>query len=371
MTISRRKFLKSTAGGAAAATAVMMVPTLAAGKDEIEPVEAKYWKPLEGKVVQCRLCPTKCKVPDGGRGLCKVRENKDGKYYTLVHSRPCSIHGDPIEKKPLFHYMPGSMSFSMATAGCNFSCKFCQNWEISQFPPEEIKSIKLSPQSLVDLALKDGSSSIAFTYSEPTVFYEYMYDTAKLARENGLGAVTISNGYIRKKPLKALLEYVDGYKVDFKAFTESFYSKVCSGHLKPVLNTLQTLAKSDVWFELVNLIVPNYNDSPDEIRAMSRWIKQELGPDVPLHFTRFHPTYKLTNLPPTPVKTLERCREIAMESGLHFVYSGNVLGHPGENTYCPHSGKLLIKRMGFKVVKNLIKNGKCPCCDKPVPGKWK
>jgi pyruvate formate lyase activating enzyme len=372
MKISRRCFIRATAGTAAAgAAAALTLPSLARGESKLEAVAAMHWKALEDKNVKCTLCARGCEVSEGMRGFCQVRENRDGKYYTLVHSRPVALHNDPIEKKPFFHYRPSTLTMSIATAGCNFTCTFCQNWEISQFGPEEVPSIHLPPKTLVEKALSENSRSLAFTYNEPTVFYEYMYDSARLARENGLGACVVSNGYIRKKPLKDLLDHVDAYRVDFKSFTEDFYTKMTSAHLKPVLKTLQNLKKKGVWLELINLIIPTMNDSAEEIRAKSRWVKQELGPDVPMHFTRFHPTYKLTKLPKTPVKTLERCREVAMESGLRYVYLGNVLGHEGENTFCPFCGKLLIERIGFKVLKNVLKDGACPACKKPIAGKWK
>ena len=370
MTMKRREFLQSTAGCAAAAAAVMAVPGLAAGAGKHKPVPAKYWKALENKEIECRLCPHECRVDEGSRGMCGVRENMDGKYYTLVHSRPVALHNDPIEKKPFFHFIPGTKSYSMATAGCNFSCKFCQNWEISQFKPEEVPSMFLSPQDVVETALKKGSKSISFTYNEPTIFYEYMFDTAKIAKEKGLQTGVISNGFIQKKPLEALLDYIDAYRVDFKSFKEKFYTDMSSGHLKPVLKTMKRIKKKGKWLELIHLMIPTLNDSAEETRAMSRWIKQELGPDVPLHLTRFHPMYKMTNLPKTPVKTLEKAREIALESGLHFVYLGNVIGHKGEHTYCPYSGEVLIKRIGYKIIENKIKDGKCPCCNKTIAGKW-
>ncbi|MFH1437342.1 MAG: AmmeMemoRadiSam system radical SAM enzyme [Pseudomonadota bacterium] len=241
--MKRREFLQSTAAGAAAAAAVLAVPCLAAGAGEHKPVLAKYWKALENEEIQCRLCPHECQVGEGSRGMCGVRENIGGKYYTLVHSRPVALHNDPVEKKPFFHFIPGTMSYSMATAGCNFSCTFCQNWEISQFKPEEVPSMFLSPKDVVETALKKGSKSIAFTYNEPTVFYEYMYETAKLAKENGLQTGVISNGFIQKKPLEALLDYIDAYRVDFKSFKEKFYTDISSGHLKPVLKTMKRIKR--------------------------------------------------------------------------------------------------------------------------------
>ncbi len=371
MKVNRREFLVSSAAAAASASVLAGTPLkeALAGKTD-SAVEARYWKPIEDKAVRCQLCNRGCEVPDGSRGYCQVRENRGGTYYTLVHSRPCALHNDPVEKKPFFHYRPGTHTMSIATAGCCFSCKFCQNWEISQAAPEEVDSIQLSPQSLIDKAFEEGSKSVSFTYNEPTVFYEYMFDCAKLASKNGLGAAVISNGYIRKEPVRELLKYVDAYRVDLKSFREEFYSSVTNAHLKPVLKTLKTIRKSGVWLEIINLIVPTMNDSKEEITAKCRWVVQELGPDVPMHFNRFHPLYKLTNLPPTPVETLERCHDIARECGVNFPYIGNVLGHKGESTYCPTSGKLLIERMGFEIIKNHIKDGKCPCCGKPVPGKW-
>jgi len=367
--MNRRKFISNLFyAGTSCGVLSSLSKSVFAGS--IEAVPARYWTPLEEKTIKCNLCNRGCEVSDGDRGYCKARENRGGKYYTLVYSKPCALHNDPIEKKPFFHYRPSTLTMSIATSGCNFSCKFCQNWEISQSAPEEVNSITLSPQSLIEKAIAEGSKSVAFTYNEPTIFYEYMYDCAKLAKDKGLGACVVSNGFIKKEPLLELLKVVDAYRVDFKSFQESFYKSVCNGHLKPVLENLKTIKKSGVWLEIINLIIPTLNDSTEEIKAKCRWVMQELGPDVPMHFTRFHPIYKMTNLPPTPVKTLEKCYDIAKECGLHFPYIGNVIGHRGENTYCPYSGKLLIERMGFSVVKNLIKDGKCPCCNKPVPGMW-
>ena len=331
---------------------------------------AMFWEKVDEKKVKCTLCPRECEVADVERGYCGVRENQGGEYQTLVYGALCSANVDPIEKKPLFHYLPGTSAFSIATAGCNIECKFCQNWRISQFRPEQVESVLVTPQRLVDACRSNGSRTIAYTYSEPVVFYEYMHDAAALARKAGIGSVMISNGYIQEKPLRQLCQHITGVKIDFKAFTEKFYDEWCSGHLQPVLATLETLKDIGIWFELVVLIIPTLNDSPDEIKKMSGWIVDHLGPDVPMHFTRFHPTYRVTNLPRTPIKTLERCRKIAMDAGVRYAYAGNVAMHPGENTYCHGCGKELIKRVGFRISSNVIKDGCCPKCGARIPGVW-
>jgi pyruvate formate lyase activating enzyme len=332
--------------------------------------EAMFWEKLDGAKVRCMLCPRKCEVADVERGYCGVRENQGGHYQTLVYGALCSGNVDPIEKKPLFHYLPGTTAFSIATAGCNIECRFCQNWEISQFRPEQIESVKVTPERLIAVCQSRRSPTIAYTYSEPVIFYEYMHDTAELAREHGIGSVMISNGYIQEEPLRQLCQNLTGVKIDFKAFSEKFYREVCAGELKPVLAVLEWLRDIGIWFELVVLVIPTLNDSPNEIEEMSKWVVQNLGPEVPMHFTRFRPTYRMTNLPATPVSTLERCREIALEAGVHYVYAGNVPLHPGENTYCHGCGEELIRRLGFQIVSNRIKDGKCPECGTSIPGVW-
>jgi len=332
--------------------------------------EALFWEKLDENKVKCVLCPRECEVADVERGYCGVRENQGGSYQTLVYGALCSANVDPIEKKPLFHYLPGTTAFSIATAGCNIECRFCQNWQISQFRPEQVDSVLIPPERLVSTCASQRAPTIAYTYSEPVIFYEYMHDVAALARERGIGSVMISNGYIQKKPMRQLCEQLTGVKIDFKAFSEKFYAETCAGKLKPVLETLETLKETGIWFELVVLVIPTLNDSPSEINGMSRWIVDHLGPDVPLHFTRFHPTYRIQNLPRTPVATLETCREIALNAGVHYVYAGNVPMHPGENTYCHSCGDELIRRVGFRVKSNRITDGKCPKCDTTIPGVW-
>ena len=331
---------------------------------------AMHWEKLADGGVKCVLCARECEVDKGERGFCGVRENQDGTYQTLVYGALCSANIDPIEKKPLSHYLPGTQAFSIATAGCNLTCKFCQNWQISQFRPEQVRSTLVEPERLVSLCQARGCPTIAYTYVEPTIFYEYMHDVAKLARAQGIGSVMISNGYTQEKPLRQLCKQLTGVKIDLKAFTEKFYREQCGGDLKAVLKTLETLKDIGIWFELVTLVIPTLNDSPEEIKRMSAWILEHLGPDVPLHFTRFHPMYRVLDLPRTPVPTLERCRELALEAGLHYVYAGNVPTHPGENTYCHQCHTELIKRVGFKVVSNLIAESKCPQCGTVIPGIW-
>ncbi len=329
-----------------------------------------FWEQGADNKVKCALCPRECEVADVERGYCGVRENQAGQYQTLVYGALCSANVDPIEKKPLFHYLPGTDAFSIATAGCNIECKFCQNWQISQFRPEQVKSVAIPSDRLVSACKSRAAPTIAYTYSEPVIFYEYMHDTAALARQHGIGSVMISNGYIQEKPLRQLCQHLTGVKIDLKAFTERFYRELCAGELKPVLSTLEVLKDIGIWFELVILIIPTQNDSADEIREMSKWVVKNLGPDVPMHFTRFRPTYRVTNLPATPVSTIERCRDVALEAGVHYAYAGNVRMHPGENTYCHNCRHELIHRIGFRIEFNKIANGTCPECGTRIPGVW-
>jgi len=326
--------------------------------------------PHTGTFVQCNLCPHRCIIAEGERGKCRVRENRGGRLYSMVYGNPCAVHVDPIEKKPFYHFLPTAAAFSIATAGCNLRCLYCQNWSISQFPPEETENTDLPPESVVSATLKYKAPVIAYTYSEPTAFYEYMLATARLARQAGLRNVVISAGFINAEPLRQLCQAVDAIKIDLKGYDEDFYRKVCSAELKPVLEALRIIHQSGVHLEIVNLVVPTLNDSLDQLRALSQWVARELNPDVPVHFSRFQPMYKLTNLPPTPVETLEKARAIALEEGLRFVYIGNVPGHPGDNTYCPACKKPLIVRQGFAVSEYHLKGNICAYCGEPIPGVW-
>ena len=329
-----------------------------------------YFTSLEGGDIRCELCPHRCRVSRGKRGLCRVRENRDGKYYSLVYGNPCAMHPDPIEKKPFFHLLPGTVSFSLATAGCNFQCKFCQNWEISQASPDDVFSYDVPPETIVKKAKEIGAHSIAYTYVEPTVFYEYMSDIAQLTRKGGLLNVAHSNGFINPIPLRDLCKVLDAANIDLKGFSESFYSELCGGELNPVLETLKILKEEKVHLEITNLMIPTKNDEISLVREMCLWIKKELGADTPVHFSRFYPLYKLRTLPPTPVSTLEKARAVALSAGLEYVYIGNIPGHEAENTFCPKCKKMIIQRTGYMVGEVNMKAGKCKFCGKPIPGIW-
>lgn len=331
---------------------------------------ASHFTALDREEIRCELCPRRCLVPNGKRGFCRVRENRKGKYYSLVYGNPAAAHLDPIEKKPFFHVLPGTTAFSLATAGCNFQCKFCQNWEVSQVSPEDLYNYDLPPESVVKKAGETRARSVAYTYVEPVVFYEYMYDTGKLAKEKGLLNVFHSNGFINPDPLRSLCRMLSAANIDLKGFTDAFYRKLCNGELHPVIETLTILKKEKIHTEITNLVIPTENDDMASIHKMCLWIKNALGPDTPLHFSRFYPLYKLQSLPPTPVSTLEKARSAALSAGLEYVYIGNVPGHEGENTYCPRCRKLIIRRMGFMVGETHLKKGQCGFCGKPIPGIW-
>ncbi|UCF78655.1 MAG: AmmeMemoRadiSam system radical SAM enzyme [Candidatus Eiseniibacteriota bacterium] len=334
--------------------------------------EALFYKKHAEMEVECELCPKNCKVGDIERGYCGVRENRSGVYYSLVYARPCAVHVDPIEKKPLFHFLPGTSAFSIGTAGCNMDCKFCQNWEMSQARPEQTRNYLLEPRELVQNARQTNSASIAFTYSEPAVVaFEYMLDSAREGNKENVRTVMISNGYINREPMLEALKHLGAVKIDLKAFTEKYYKEICDATLKPVLDVLLLLAKSGVWYEIVYLVLPTLNDSDSELTSMSRWVKRELGPDVPLHFSRFYPTYKMKRLPQTPNSTLERARNIARSAGLNYVYIGNVPGHEGESTYCPACDRPVIRRAGYSILERNISNGKCVQCGQKIPGIWR
>ncbi len=332
--------------------------------------EARWYQKLDNKVVQCQLCPRRCVIAPGKRGFCRVRENRDGRLYSLVYGKPCSMNREPIEKAPFFHFLPGSQRLTLATVGCNQRCKYCQNWEISQASPEEVPSEDFSPEEVLGLAEGLKLPIICFTYTEPVVFYEYMIDIARLARAKGIRTAVVSGGYVNPLPLKELCAVVDAIKIDLKGFTPEFYQDVCGSSLEPVLAACKTVAESGCHLELVNLVVPGYNDDTTTIKKMCGWIKENLGDTIPVHFTRFHPDYRLQNSPPTPIATLERTVAIARRCGLKFVYVGNVPGHKDENTFCPNCGRMLVKRQGFSVLENNIVNGKCKFCGARIPGVW-
>jgi pyruvate formate lyase activating enzyme len=375
-TFTRRDLAVAACAGAAAALlprpADAAPPAVGAAvpADDLPAREASWYRKLPEGRVECQLCPRGCQVADAERGACGVRENRGGTYTTLVYGAASAVHVDPIEKKPFFHVLPGAQALSFATAGCNVECKFCQNWEISQFRPEQVASVWLPPEALAAIARKKGVPLLAATYSEPVVFWEYVRDAAAACRAAAVRPVVVSNGFIQEQPLKDVLPLLAAIKVDLKAFSERFYREVVRGELKPVLKSLEVIRASGAWFEIVVLLISGLNDSEAEVRALVRWVKANLGGEVPLHFTRFHPTYRLTNLPPTPLATLERSWQIAKAEGLAFAYLGNVPGHPGESTFCPACGTRLIHRIGFEVLENKLTGGRCPACGRMIPGVW-
>ncbi len=377
--LDRRSFLKcALASGAALgvcefAQHLVAIPAWAGPQKQDDSqftVEARFYEKQPNKKIKCKLCPRACTVGDRERGYCGVRENHGGTYYSLVHSRVCAAHIDPIEKKPLFHYLPGTLAFSLATAGCNVNCKFCQNWDISQVRPEQVPADYAPPKLVAELAKQRDCPTIAYTYSEPVVFSEYLMDAADAGHEAGVRSVVVSNGYMQEEALKTAYGKMDAVKIDLKAFTESYYKDVVVGELKPVLDSLVTLRKMNKWTEIVYLVVPSLNDGDAEFRGLARWIKTNLGVDVPVHFTQFHPEYLLKNLPITPVPTLERAKAIADAEGLHYVYIGNVPGHPAENTYCPKCHRIVVERVGLTVKQMLIRKSACLFCQQPIPGVW-
>ena len=321
--------------------------------------------------VVCELCPRLCAIPEGGAGDCRVRVNLDGKLRATTYGRPSALHIDPMEKKPLFHFHPGTPILSVATAGCNLHCANCQNWQLSQRGGEEMEKIyRAPPTKLVDAAMENDCRSIAYTYSDPIVFYEYVRDSAAEAHSRGLKNVLVTAGYINRAPLRKLCEVLDATNTDLKAFDDGFYRRNCGATLRPVLDALVTFREEGVWVEVTNLIIPTLNDDVAMIRRMARWIRDELGAGTPLHLSRFHPQYRMRNLPPTPGDTLVRARREALDAGLEFVYVGNLFGHDAESTVCPDDGTMLVRRTGYRIEENHLEHGRCPKCDREIPGVW-
>ncbi len=327
------------------------------------------WYESQGRLVKCVLCPHECILGENDRGFCRTRVVKDRKLHSVAYGNPCAVHIDPVEKKPLYHFLPGTPIFSVATAGCNLRCINCQNWEISQAKPENTENFDLLPDRLVEVTRERNIPSIAYTYSEPIIFYEYVRDTAAMARERGIRNVLVTAGYISEKPLRQLCRVADAANVDVKGFNDRFYRKVTGSTLDPVLRCLEVMREEGVWIEVTRLIVPTHSDELEDIRALCRWVARALGPGTPLHLSRFHPAYKLKRLPPTPVEVLNTARQIALEAGLHFVFVGNVPGHLAQDTVCPRCGRKVIERRGYRVQENLLENGHCPCGE-AIPGIW-
>ena len=321
--------------------------------------------------VQCELCPKRCLIKAGQSGECRVRINIDGVLRTVVYGFPCSINIDPIEKKPFFHFLPASTTLSLATVGCNLHCRNCQNWEISQCNPEDSQAVFCPPERLVELTKNYNCPSLSYTYTDPVIYYEYTYDTAKLARDSNIRNTLVTAGYINPEPWKKLLNYTDAARIDLKGITDDFYRQVCSATLKPVQDSIVLTRANNVHLEIINLIIPTLNDQPEQIRQLVRWLKANLGSDIPLHFSRFFPQYKMQHLPPTSLTTLDSAREIAISEGLDYVYIGNIQSRQGQNTYCPGCKRLLIERSGFTVLQNQLKDGRCPDCSKEIYGVWK
>ncbi|HSV32234.1 MAG TPA: AmmeMemoRadiSam system radical SAM enzyme [Atribacteraceae bacterium] len=332
--------------------------------------EAMFWEELPDDRVLCNLCFRRCVIPAGGRGVCRVRGNYGGRLYSLIYARPSTVMIDPIEKEPQLHHRPGTEILCVGTVGCNFRCKQCQNWSLSQASPGDLSVFDVSPEQLVELARQRGVTAISFTYNDPIVLFEYVYDTAVLAKEAGVGLILHTNGAIAEEPLRKLLPYTTAITIDLKGFCEEVYRETYDGDLSYVLRTLKIIREEGVWLEIVNLVIPTINDCMDQIRAMSEWIVENLGPDVPLHFSRFHPAYRLTHLPATPVRTLEEARETAVEAGVNFATIGNVPGHRYNSTFCPDTGERLIHRVHFTVLYNKIVDGRSPFSGQPVPGIW-
>jgi pyruvate formate lyase activating enzyme len=334
-------------------------------------MEAYLYKPLNEKKVKCNLCNHRCVIKNGRRGICGVRENQEGTLKTMVYGKLIANHIDPIEKKPLFHFMPGSLSYSIATVGCNFKCLFCQNADISQMPSDHngmITGDLYTPEDVVNAAVKGNCKSIAYTYTEPTIYFEFAFDTAKLAHAKGIKNVFVTNGYMTSEALQMISPYLDAANVDLKAFNATFYKDVVKARLEPVKETLKLMKSLGIFVEVTTLLIPGLNDDKHELEMLAEFLVKSLGPETPWHISRFHPTYKLLDRPSTPLETLIMAREIGIKSGLKYVYTGNVPGDDGENTFCYKCKNMLIDRWGFYVRKNLIKNSKCTHCGAHIDG---
>jgi pyruvate formate lyase activating enzyme len=332
--------------------------------------EAMLYEKLPESKVKCNLCSHRCIIKDGRYGICGVRQNIDGALFSLAYDKVVALNIDPIEKKPLFQFFPGSKSYSVATGGCNFKCKHCQNSDISQLSNDKDRPItgyKIEPGQIVKEAVGSGCKSISYTYTEPTIFFELAYETSKLAHPEGIKNIFVSNGFMTPEALKEISPYLDGINIDLKAFSERFYKETCGGGLEPVLENIKLAKKLGIWVEITTLIIPTLNDSRDELCRIAAFIK-DVGKDIPWHISQFYPTYMLNELQRTPLETLHMAREIGLKAGLHYVYEGNVPGRGNENTYCYQCGELLIERWGYSIKRNTIRKGKCPSCDSSVAG---
>jgi pyruvate formate lyase activating enzyme len=331
--------------------------------------EGLYWSPTP-RGTKCLICPNECVIKEGEAGACRNRLNYEGKLYTIAYGNPCAVNIDPIEKKPLNHFLPGSKAYSIGTAGCNLACMNCQNWTISQASPKETRNYDLMPDKLIAEAIAGKCPSIAYTYSEPVSFYEYTSDAAKLARQEGIKNVLVTSGYINEEPLRNFLKYIDAARVDLKSFSNDIYLKLSAGALQPVLNSLKIIAELGVWLEIINLVVPGWTDDTEMIKRMCDWLAKNGLADYPLHFSRFHPEYKLTQLSATPVGVLVKAREIALAEGIKYVYIGNVPGLVAQNTFCPKCNELVVERRGFSIIQKKLVKGACEKCGEKIHGVW-
>ncbi len=330
--------------------------------------EALYYKKVKNNIVHCYLCPWNCVIKPNNFGNCGARKNIEGKLYPLVYAKPVSVAIDPIEKKPLYHFFPGSSALSIGTLGCNLHCLNCQNYDISQSKADEFIRREVQPKELIETAIKNNCKSISYTYNEPTIFYEYVLETAKLARKKGIKNTMVTNGYINKEPLKELYPLIDAANIDLKSLDEDFYKRICGVRLKPVLEAIKEIKKIGTWIELTNLIIPGHNDKKEQIEKLVKWVKENVGIKTPLHFSAFYPTYKMLDAERTPPQTLLKAKEIAKKHGLKYIYLGNTSLQDSGNTYCPKCNKLLIERGWFEVYKNNIKNNSCPYCNEKIDG---
>ncbi len=369
--MDKREFLKR---GLAATGAIACSPQMSLAGGSGEKLwkwskEGLYWSPTP-RGTKCLICPNECVIKEGETSVCHNRVNHEGKLYSIAYGNPCAVNVDPIEKKPLNHFLPGSKAFSIGTAGCNLACMNCQNWTISHVSPKETRNYDLMPDQVIAQTIATKCQSVAYTYSEPISFYEYTLDTAKLARQEGLKNVMVTGGYINEEPLRNLLKHIDAARVDLKSFSNDIYMKLSAGALQPVLNTLKTIAEMGVWLEIINLVIPSWTDDPVMIKRMCNWLIENGLSEYPIHFDRFHPDYKLTQLSSTPVGVLTQAREIALASGMKYVYIGNVPGLDAQNTYCPKCHELVIERKGYTITQNSLVKGVCRKCGEKIPGVW-
>ncbi len=339
-------------------------------KGLVNPTPSPWFTTLEKGQVRCELCPKECELEEGERGACRVRENREGKGYTLAYGNPALLQEDPVERKPFFHVVPGSRALSISTAGCNLECKFCEVWDMALENPEDVYAYNMPPERVMQYARDAGVRSVSYAFGEPVIFYEYMEDVAELAKEAGMLNLMHTAGYIKPGPLQKILDKMDAVNVDLKGFDPSFYREVVGGELEHVLEALQLIREKDVFLEITNILIPTLNDDMEQIKEMCRWIAQELGPRVPLHFARFYPLYRLSDLPRTPASTLDKAREAAFEAGLEYVYVAGVSEHEGENTFCPQCGEKIIKRIGFVIEELHVENNRCAYCGREIPGIW-